>query len=169
MAKVLQGSWRTLTFLAALRRDRIDAPRVIDGPITGQRFLACVEQLLVSTLELATLSSSTTSAATRATLCAAPFAPPAQSRSTCRPTVPISIRLSTLQNPRRCCARPPSAPSKLDGSVSVPCCNRSPLRSAPTTLEMQDMLQRKWITPIVLRESPTSARRYIRRELGRMD
>jgi transposase len=33
VAKVPQSRWRTLTFLAALRRDRITAPCVIDGPI----------------------------------------------------------------------------------------------------------------------------------------
>ncbi|WOE74294.1 IS630 family transposase [Alterisphingorhabdus coralli] len=44
------GSWRTLTFLAALRHDRIDAPCVIDGPINGQLFTAYVEQFLVPTL-----------------------------------------------------------------------------------------------------------------------
>jgi len=31
LAKVPHGHWRTLTFLAALRYDRIDAPCVIDG------------------------------------------------------------------------------------------------------------------------------------------
>ena len=50
VAKVPQGRWRTLTFLAALRRDRIDAPCVIDGPINGESFLAYVEQFLVPTL-----------------------------------------------------------------------------------------------------------------------
>ena len=40
LAKVPQGHWRTLTFLAALRHDRIDAPCVIDGPINGESFLA---------------------------------------------------------------------------------------------------------------------------------
>jgi len=47
---VPQGRWRTLTFLAALRRDRIEAPCVIDGPINGESFLAYVEQFLVPTL-----------------------------------------------------------------------------------------------------------------------
>jgi transposase len=51
LAKVPQGRWRTLTFLAALRHDRIDAPCVIDGPINGESFLAYVEQLLVPTLK----------------------------------------------------------------------------------------------------------------------
>jgi transposase len=50
VAKVPHGRWRTLTFLAALRCDRIDAPCVIDGPINGESFLAYVEQVLVPTL-----------------------------------------------------------------------------------------------------------------------
>lgn len=49
-AKVPHGHWKTLTFLAALRHDRIDAPAVFDGPINGVRFLAYVEQFLVPTL-----------------------------------------------------------------------------------------------------------------------
>jgi transposase len=44
------GRWRTLTFLAALRHDRIDAPCVLDGPINGQLFTAWVEQFLLPTL-----------------------------------------------------------------------------------------------------------------------
>jgi hypothetical protein len=48
VAHAPQGRWRTLTFLAALRCDRIDAPCVIDGPINGQSFLAYVEQIPVS-------------------------------------------------------------------------------------------------------------------------
>ena len=51
VAKVPHGHWRTLTFLAALRADRIDAPCVIDGPINGRSFLAYVEQFLTPTLK----------------------------------------------------------------------------------------------------------------------
>jgi transposase len=51
VAKVPQGRWRTLTFLAALRCNRLDAPCVIDGPINGESFLAYVEQVLVPTLK----------------------------------------------------------------------------------------------------------------------
>ncbi|ATN36891.1 hypothetical protein ACO34A_24245 (plasmid) [Rhizobium sp. ACO-34A] len=50
IAKAPHGKWRTLTFLAALRHDRIDAPCVIDGPINGTSFAAWVEQFLVPTL-----------------------------------------------------------------------------------------------------------------------
>lgn len=50
VARAPFGRWRTLTFLAALRHDRIDAPCVLDGPVNGQLFTAWVEQFLVPTL-----------------------------------------------------------------------------------------------------------------------
>ena len=49
VARTPFGRWRTLTFLAALRHDRIDAPCVLDGPVS-QLFTAYVEQFLVPTL-----------------------------------------------------------------------------------------------------------------------
>jgi putative transposase len=45
------GHWQTLTFLAALRHDRIEAPCVLDGPINGESFKAYIEQFLVPTLK----------------------------------------------------------------------------------------------------------------------
>lgn len=45
------GHWRTMTFIAARRCDRIDAPYVLDGPINGVTFTAWVEQCLVPTLK----------------------------------------------------------------------------------------------------------------------
>ncbi|MHB8887004.1 MAG: IS630 family transposase [Methylovirgula sp.] len=44
------GHWRTLTFLGALRHDRLAAPCVFDGPINGECFRAYVEQQLVPVL-----------------------------------------------------------------------------------------------------------------------
>jgi transposase len=51
VAKVPHGRWTTLTFIAALRCDRITAPFVIDGPINGDWFLAWAEQQLIPTLK----------------------------------------------------------------------------------------------------------------------
>jgi transposase len=51
LAKVPHGKWNTLTFLAALRCDRVSAPCVFDGPINGRSFLAYVEQVLVPALK----------------------------------------------------------------------------------------------------------------------
>ena len=51
VAAVPHGHWKTMTFLAGLRRSGIVAPCVIDGPINGRLFLAWVEQFLVPTLQ----------------------------------------------------------------------------------------------------------------------
>ena len=50
MAKAPFGHWKTTTFVAALRRAGLDAPMVLDGPMTGPAFLAYVEQVLIPTL-----------------------------------------------------------------------------------------------------------------------
>lgn len=51
LAKVPHSRWRTLTFIAGLRRGEIVAPCVFDGPINGCLFTAWVEQSLVPTLQ----------------------------------------------------------------------------------------------------------------------
>jgi transposase len=49
-ASVPHGHWKTLTFVAALRIDRVDAPWIIDGPINGELFSLYVENVLAPTL-----------------------------------------------------------------------------------------------------------------------
>jgi transposase len=44
------GHWKTMTFIAALRHDRISAPWVIDSPINGELFTLYVEKVLAPTL-----------------------------------------------------------------------------------------------------------------------
>jgi putative transposase len=51
VAKVPHAHWKTSTFLAALRKDRIEAPCLFDGPVNGERFRAYVEQFLAPTLK----------------------------------------------------------------------------------------------------------------------
>ena len=50
-AKAPFGHWKTTTFVAALRRDGLGAAMVLDGPMTGQAFLAYVQQVLIPTLK----------------------------------------------------------------------------------------------------------------------
>ena len=50
-ASIPHGHWKTTTFTAALRLDRLIAPMVLDGPMNGAAFLAYVEQVLVPELE----------------------------------------------------------------------------------------------------------------------
>jgi transposase len=49
-ARVPHGHWKALTFISALRHDRIDTPWVINGPINGELFATYVEQVLAPTL-----------------------------------------------------------------------------------------------------------------------
>jgi transposase len=44
------GHWNTMTFIAALRHDRIEAPWLLNGPVNGERFRVYVEKVLVPTL-----------------------------------------------------------------------------------------------------------------------
>ena len=50
-AKVPHGHWKTSTFVAALRSDRIEAPWLLDGPINGESFRVYVEEVLAPTLK----------------------------------------------------------------------------------------------------------------------
>jgi len=45
------GHWRTQTFIAALRHDRLDAPWVIDGAMNAEMFDRYIETQLVPTLK----------------------------------------------------------------------------------------------------------------------
>ena len=45
-AKVPHRHWKTMTFLAALRCDRIDAPCLLEGPIDGESFQTYVEKVV---------------------------------------------------------------------------------------------------------------------------
>jgi transposase len=50
VAPVPHGHWQTTTFVAALRVTGLTAPMVIDGAMTGDLFVAYVEQVLAPTL-----------------------------------------------------------------------------------------------------------------------
>ena len=49
--KVPHGHWKTMTFVAALRHDRIAAPWLLDGPIDGETFTTYVEKVLLPILK----------------------------------------------------------------------------------------------------------------------
>jgi len=51
VCKVPFGHWKTSTFIAALRHNRVTAPLLLDGPMNGASFLAYVEQVLAPTLK----------------------------------------------------------------------------------------------------------------------
>jgi putative transposase len=51
VAKVPHGNWKTSTFIAALKHDRVTAPFLLEGAMNGEMFLAYVERVLVPTLK----------------------------------------------------------------------------------------------------------------------
>jgi transposase len=51
IGRVPLGQWKTITFVAALRHNKMTAPMVIEGAMTGEMFRAYVEQCLRPTLK----------------------------------------------------------------------------------------------------------------------
>ena len=51
VAKVPHSHWKTSTFIAALRCDRIAAPWLLDGPVNAEAFRTYVEKVLSPTLQ----------------------------------------------------------------------------------------------------------------------
>jgi transposase len=50
IGRVPLGSWKTITFIAAMRHNRMTAPMVLEGAMTAEMFLAYLEQCLCPTL-----------------------------------------------------------------------------------------------------------------------
>ena len=51
IGRVPQGHWKTITFVAGLRHDKMVAPFVVDGPMTRATFLTYLERCLRPTLK----------------------------------------------------------------------------------------------------------------------
>jgi len=142
-AKVPHGRWATMTFLAALRHDRIAAPCVFDGPINGRSFLAYVQQCLVPTLQHGDVVvmdnlGSHKGRAVRATLRSVGaklfFLPPYS--PDLNPIEQVFAKLKTLS-----CAKPTSDPSRPPGDASDQSSNTSLRVSAPPISLTRDTLQ----------------------------
>ena len=128
--KVPQGKWKTATFLAALRNDRIDAPCLFDGPITGERFHAYVEQFLVPTLKpgdvviLDNLGSHKGKAVRRAI----------RDVGFCRNTRPTSIQSSRFSpSSKPCCEKREREATKQSPKPALRFSPNIPQKNAPHT------------------------------------
>jgi transposase len=51
VCKVPFGSWQTVAMVAALRHDRVTAPMVLKGPMTGESFRTYISRVLAPTLK----------------------------------------------------------------------------------------------------------------------
>ena len=134
-----------MTFLGALRHDRLAAPCLFDGPVNGECFRAYVEQLLLPSLKPGDIVimdnlGSHKSVALRRIIKAAPGS------GICRLTRPISIR-SSRPSPTSStgsgCAPPQKAPSTTSAATSATLSTPSNLMNAKTTSPTLDTLQSK--------------------------
>ena len=147
IGKVPDGRWRTMTFLAALRHDRITAPWLLEGPIDGESFATYVEKVLLPTLRhgdiviMDNLGSHKRQAIRRLIRAVGAklfFLPPYS--PDLNPIEQVFAKLKTLL--RKADERTIEATWRRIGSL-LDC---SPPPSAPIILRTQDMLQPKWIT-----------------------
>ena len=146
VAQVPHGHWKTSTFLAALRHDRIAAPWLLEGPIDGESFQTYVEKVLVPTLRSGDIVimdnlGSHKGKAVRQFIRAA-----GAKLISCRNTRPTSTQSNrSLPSSSICCAKPKRA-------LSMPSAQQSgsswePLRptNAQTFSKTQVMPQPKFI------------------------
>src|SRR5271157_3938641 len=136
------GAWETITFVAALRHNKMTAPMVVEGAMTGEMFLAYIEQCLVPTLkrnDIVVMDN-----------CASIWRPPFARRSRkrgrhfaiCRSTRPTSIQSRCLTaNSRHSCARLRRELFWASSEQFAHSSRSSLLKNVPTILGMQAMLQ----------------------------
>jgi hypothetical protein len=116
------GHWKTTTFVGALRRRRLTAPMVTDGPMDGEMFSPMCANSCARRCSRETSLFSTTSAVTRCQALSKPSMRRVQFCSICRPTLPTSTpsRNSSL-NSKRCFAKLPNEPSIRSGTRLESC------------------------------------------------
>ena len=149
-AKVPYGHWKTMTFIAALRCDRIAAPFVFDQPINGATFTAWVEQQLCPTLQpgdivvmdnLSSHKRPAVRAAIRARGARLLFLPPYSPDLNPIEQVFAKALLSLSKGSSTCCARRPNEHTKQPGDASDHCSTPSLRKNAPTTSSTPVMRQ----------------------------
>ena len=139
-AKVPHGRWKTLTFIAALRHDRVVAPWLIEGPINGESFLLYVEKVLAPALrpdDIVIMDNLGSHRGKRVRAPAARMAAPGSSSCPSTPQTSIPSRCS-LPNSSTGCERPPDAPATPSTTPSPPFFLTSHPRNVATSSPMPD-------------------------------
>jgi len=139
LAYAPHGHWNTMTFIAALRHNRIEAPWLLDGPVNANCFRTYVEQVLVPKLRPGDLvlmdnfSSHKGPAIRRAIRCAgAKLILLPEYSPDLNPIEQVFAKLKHLLR-KACAPRTPSAPP------SRTCSKPTRQTNAPTTSRIQDM------------------------------
>ncbi len=126
------GHWKTQTFIAGLRRNRLTAPFVVDQPMNRLIFETWVQTQLAQPSPRVMSLSSTTWPLTKVQLPNRPSALGVRGCSFCRPTVRTSIRSRwPSQSSRHIYVPAPPEPSTICGKPSA----ISATSSSPTNAE----------------------------------
>ena len=131
------GAWETITFVAALRHNRMTAPMVVEGAMTGEMFLAYIDQCLVPTLkrnDIVVMDNC------RVHLSLAIREAIEKARATLRYPTSTQSRCLTASS-RHSCARLPREPFRASIAQFARSSRRSVRKNVPTILGMQAMLQ----------------------------
>ena len=100
------GHWKTTTFTGALRLTGMTAPMGLDGPMTGEWFLAYVEQVLVPTLSPGDVVIMDNLPATKAPPSATPSRRAVPGCSSPAILADLTRSRTPSQSSRRCSAKP---------------------------------------------------------------
>jgi DDE superfamily endonuclease len=163
------GAWKTLTFVGALRRNKMTAPMVIEGPMTAEFFLAYVEQCLAPTLRRNDIVIMDNCPA----ICARRSAQPLRRLAQCCAICP-NTRLTSIRSRCRSAASKISF-AKLRHAPFRPSSERSDpsrvlhLNNVPTISDMRDMLQINQYPLLVVTTHATLRRRSDNQASGYVD
>jgi transposase len=142
--KIPHRRWKTATFLAALRNDRVDAPCLFDGPINGERFRAYVEQFLVPTLKPGDVVILDNLGSHKERRCDRRSELLGRASCSCRNTRPTSIQSSkSSPNSKPCRERPPPAHTMLSPTPAKRSSLNTSRRNAPLISKTPDMRRPK--------------------------
>ena len=143
------GNWKTVTFIAALRHDRVTAPFVLEGPMTGEMFKAYTEQCLAPMLKKGDIVFMDNVSVHKVDgILKKQSRPAAQFRFISPPTAPTWIRSSNdSPSSRPCCAKSPHtlsrtahSPSHASARPSPGVSIKSPGPNALHTSQIRDMV-----------------------------
>ena len=105
------GHWKTITFVAGLRHDRMVAPFVMEGAMNDLTFVEWVRQFLVPTLKRRDVVIMDNLPSHKVPGCARRLNLPVQRCVICLNILPISTRSRTASvKSKRICVRPQSEP-----------------------------------------------------------
>jgi len=128
-----------MTFLAALRHDRIAAPCLFDGLINGASFLAWVDQFLLPALRAGDIVIMDNLGSPRGIAVRAALRTVGAKLFFLPPTAPISIPSNrSLPSSRPCCARPKPELSRPLQTASTSPSKPSRPSNAPLRYERKD-------------------------------